>query len=128
VTDAVEDGKEVSFTPTAHYKLQGRSDQVDLGLYGLYDHLILGVWYRGIPMLKRYRPGLLNNESMVGLLGWKVKGLSASYSYDFTVSKLARARTGGSHELNITYVWGYPKKKRKVMRRLPCPDFKRSIK
>jgi type IX secretion system PorP/SprF family membrane protein len=128
VTAAVEDGREISITPTAHYKFQGKSDQVDLGVYVIYDHLITGLWYRGIPLLKYYRKGLLNDESMVAMLGWKVKGLSVCYSYDFTISKLARARTGGSHELNITYVWGYSKKKRKVMRRLPCPDFKRSIK
>jgi type IX secretion system PorP/SprF family membrane protein len=128
-TSVLEEGREVSITPTAHYKFQGMSDQVDLGVYGLYDQLILGFWYRGIPVLKRYRKGLLNNESMVFLAGWKIKGLSVSYSYDFTVSKLARARTGGSHELNVTVVWGYHKhKKKKPMRRLPCPDFKRSVK
>jgi type IX secretion system PorP/SprF family membrane protein len=129
ITGAVEEGKEVSIAPTAHYKLQGKSDQVDLGVYGIYDHMIIGGWYRGIPVLKQYRKGLTNNESIVLLVGWKVKGLSVSYSYDFTISKLVRARTGGSHELNVTYVWGYNKnKKKKPMRRLPCPDFKRSIK
>jgi type IX secretion system PorP/SprF family membrane protein len=119
-----EEGKEINLTPTVHYKFQGKSDQVDLGLYGLYDHIIFGFWYRGIPLLKQYRAGLQNNESMVFLTGWKIQRLLVSYSYDFTVSKLARANTGGSHELNITYVWEYPKKKKtKPMKRLPCPDF-----
>lgn len=115
-------GKEISVTPTAHYKSQGKSDQIDLGLYGLYDHVIMGFWYRGIPLAKQYRTGLANNESMVLLAGWRIQRLSISYSYDVTVSKLHRATTGGSHELNITYMWDYPKKKRKPMRRLPCPD------
>lgn len=118
------EGRDVSVIPTAHYKSQGKSDQVDAGIYCIYGHVLFGGWYRGIPLLKQYRPEVHNNESMVGLLGWQITNLSISYSYDFTVSKLERARTGGSHELNITYVWDYPKnKKRKPMKRLPCPDF-----
>lgn len=120
----IENDPEISVTPTIHYKAQGKSDQMDVGVYGLYGQMIVGAWYRGIPLLKQYRVGLLNDESVVGLVGWKVHGLSISYSYDFTVSKLVRARTGGSHELNITYVWDYPQnKKKKPMKRLPCPDF-----
>ena len=115
---------ELSILPTAHYKFQGKSDQLDGGLYGLYEQLIFGFWYRGIPIFKHYRAGLANNESIVWLAGWKIKGLSLSYSYDFTVSKLVQARTGGSHELNVTYVWEYPKNKKvKPMKRLPCPDY-----
>ena len=118
-----EDG-EVSITPTMHYKLQGKSDQLDLGLYGAYDQLILGIWYRGIPLLKHYREGLQNNEAVIFLAGWKItSNLSLAYSYDFTVSKLVPAKTGGSHELNITYVYNKPPKKKKPMKKLPCPKF-----
>lgn len=124
ITAFGETGKEVTLTPTAHYKFQGKSDQVDLGIYGLYGAVMGGFWYRGIPLLKHYRLGLQNNESLVFLVGAKVQRLLVSYSYDFTISKLARATTGGSHELNLTYMWDYPKKKKmKPMKRLPCPDF-----
>ena len=118
----ISSDNEIYITPTAHYKFQGKSDQLDLGVYGLYYHLIVGAWYRGIPLLKQYRSNIQNNESMVVLAGWKINNFRVSYSYDFTISKLAKARTGGSHELNVTYVLEYQRKK-KIMKRLPCPDF-----
>lgn len=119
----VNQGRDIYLTPTAHYKLQGKSDQIDLGLYFLYDHLITGFWYRGIPLLKRYRKRLQNNESFVLLAGWRVNRLSISYSFDATVSKLAPAATGGSHEINITYLYDLTRKKKKIMKKIPCPHF-----
>lgn len=119
----VNQGRDVYLTPTAHYKFQGKSDQMDLGFYFLYDHLITGFWYRGIPILKRYRNRLQNNESFVLLAGWRVNSLSISYSFDATVSKLAPANTGGSHEINITYLYDTKRKKKKIMKKIPCPHF-----
>lgn len=111
-------------TPTAHYKFQGKSQQLDLGLYSYYQQLLLGFWYRGIPLVNDYRPDLQNNESVVFQVGWKFNpSLSMSYSYDYTVSKLAIAHTGGSHELNLTYIIARQPKKIKVKRRTPCPNF-----
>jgi len=119
----LDDSKEISITPTFHYKMQGTSDQLDFGLYGIYDFLIAGFWYRGIP-IKHYQPDLTNNEAIVILGGVKFQQFSVTYSYDFTISKLIRAGTGGAHEFNITYV--YKKHKHiKPMKRLPCPDFNR---
>jgi type IX secretion system PorP/SprF family membrane protein len=114
--------KIVSLTPTFHYKFQGQSDQFDLGLYGMYDQALVGVWYRGIPFIKQYESNLQNNESIVFLLGWRYQNFCLSYSYDFTISKLSNARTGGSHEINLTFIKGH-KKKVKPMKRLPCPSF-----
>ncbi|WMJ74439.1 type IX secretion system membrane protein PorP/SprF [Cytophagaceae bacterium ABcell3] len=117
-----QSNKTVSITPTFQYKFQGRSDQVDLGIYAMYDQLIAGFWYRGIPWLKRYLPNLQNNESAIVLVGWKFQSISITYSYDFTVSRLSPAQTGGSHELNITYLHqGFRKKKKQ--KRIPCPKF-----
>lgn len=114
---------DISITPTFNYKAQGKSDQLDLGIYGIYERLMLGIWYRGIP-IKNYVNGLQNNESIVCLIGWKYKGLQVGYSYDFTISKLNLGRTGGSHEINITYIFNKPAKKKKPMKKIPCPDFK----
>lgn len=114
---------EISLTPTFNYKAQGKSDQLDLGIYGMYHRAMLGMWYRGIP-LKHYSRGLQNNESIVCLAGWKIGGLRLAYSYDFTVSKLSIGRTGGSHEINITYLFNRPPKKKKPIKKIPCPDFK----
>lgn len=107
--------------PTVHYKFQGKSDQIDIGVYTLCRKVIVGAWYRGIPF-KHYRKGLQNNESVILLGGYKLKNLSISYSYDITVSKLNIVRTLGAHEINITYIFN-KNKKVKQRRRLPCPKF-----
>lgn len=116
--------KDIFITPTIHYKFQDKSDQLDLGIYGLYHRLLLGGWYRGMPLLKEYRRGIQNNESVVLLIGYKVHPISISYSYDFTLSKLARVGTGGAHEINISYVHTWPPKRKKIIKKLPCPDFR----
>ncbi len=136
--------KAYAITPTFHYKSQGKSDQLDLGLYGIFDQLLVGVWYRGIP-LKRWRlvefdypslpdpglripqdpenpiSGLHNNESFVGVVGWIYNGIDISYSYDFIVSKLKIANTFGAHEINITFVPHHYSKVPKIKKFLPCP-------
>jgi type IX secretion system PorP/SprF family membrane protein len=122
-----DEDKEISLTPTAHYKFQGKSDQLDLGLYGIYDKLILACWYRGIP-IKNYDKKFPNNESMVIIAGIMFGSVSITYSYDFTISKLAQSRTGGSHEINLTYLHHHKPKTVKPMRRLPCPNFYKSNK
>ncbi len=116
------DDAEVSITPTFHYKFQGKSDQLDLGIYGKYDQLLVGVWYRGIPVKKLNE--IQNNESAIIYLGWRVNSWTIGYSYDIVVSRLVQARTRGAHEFNITYVY-IPSKKNKPMKRLPCPSFYR---
>jgi len=60
-----EDKSEISITPTFHYKSQGKSDQLDIGLYGMYNQLMAGVWYRGIP-IKHY--DLLSLRSQTGVV------------------------------------------------------------
>jgi type IX secretion system PorP/SprF family membrane protein len=117
----LEREKEISITPTFHYKAQGKSDQTDIGVYLIYDQLMAGLWYRGLPF-KVYSNEFNNSESMVFLLGWKLQSFSVGYSYDATVSKLSTARAGGAHELNITYIH-HKSKKYKPMKRLPCPSF-----
>lgn len=116
-----QDEKEISITPTFHYKFQGKSDQLDLGIYGIYDQLLLGAWYRGLP-IKKLSPDIPNNEAVILFLGWRVENWSFGYSYDITISRLVQAKTRGAHEFNITYVH-HVKKKRKPMKRLPCPSF-----
>lgn len=105
--------------PTVHYKFQGMSDQTDAGLYILYNEILFGIWYRGIPF-KRYESRIQNNEAIIGIIGWRIRDFRLSYSYDFTVSRLHTARTAGAHELNITYLF---KKKKGPMKVLPCPTF-----
>ncbi|MFN8437075.1 MAG: type IX secretion system membrane protein PorP/SprF [Cytophagales bacterium] len=121
--------KEVSLTPTLHYKFQGKSDQFDLGLYGIYEFFLLGVWYRGIPFKEYKKANLRNNESIVAQTGFKWERWNFSYSYDFVISSLGGIRqSGGSHEINLTYILK-PISGKSVhpTKRLPCPDFERRI-
>ncbi|HTF81668.1 MAG TPA: type IX secretion system membrane protein PorP/SprF [Cytophagales bacterium] len=112
-----------SLVPSINYKMQGKSDQLDLGLYYIRNNIMTGVWYRGLPLIKRYDRGLQNHESLALLLGWKNQDLSISYSYDIIISKLNPALPGGAHEINLTYLFEFPKKRFKRYRTLPCPDF-----
>ena len=124
-TDIMRVKHKISIIPTFQYKLQGKSDQFDIGIYGLYYQALLGVWSRGIP-IKKYQSKLSNNESLILLAGYKFSVVSVSYSYDLTVSRLIKAGSGGSHELNITYLFQKSRKPRKPMKKLPCPDLYKS--
>lgn len=122
-----ESENEVSLSPVMLYKMQGKSDQLDLGMYFRYNFLVLGSWYRGIPV-KLYKTEKSNNDAIVVMAGAIYGGFNVGYSYDFTVSKLAPAYTGGSHELSITYnfLLESNSKKRKPPgrnRKPVCPKF-----
>lgn len=108
--------KRQSVTFAANYKHQGAADQLDLGLYWNYDPLTLGVWYRDIPLLKKYS----QRDALAFLVGYKYKQLSAAYSYDFTVSRLATS-TGGTHEISVIFLFEIEQKRK--FRPIPCPHF-----
>lgn len=118
-----EDQEIFAVYPTILYKFQGKSDQLDMGIYGIYDYLKIGIWYRGLPV-KNYNNKYFNNESIIILAGFKIDNVSFSYSYDFLISKLAPVAQG-AHEINLTYL--YPKRKnfkhKYKYKKLPCPDF-----
>lgn len=117
----LEDERDISITPVIHYKGQGKADQLDLGLYGIYDQLLIGAWFRGLPLIKSYNR-IPNTESMVLMAGWNFGEVTLTYSYDLQASKL-RGYTNGAHEINLTYIF---QKKHKSghapMKRLPCPN------
>ncbi len=106
------------------YKAQGKYDQLDVGVYWLKTPLVLGIWYRGIPLLKSYQAGYMNNDALILLAGYRFKDVQLGYSYDFTISRLISS-TGGAHEISIMYEFlqdkRLKKKRRKVM--VPCPKF-----
>lgn len=97
------------------YKQQGRIQQLDLGVYWHNYPLVLGLWYRGIPMVNSHR-----GDAMVLLAGIKTRQLNIGYSYDFTISNLLGA-VRGSHEISLTFKFLLPKRKKKGS--VPCPEF-----
>ncbi len=117
----LEEEKDISITPTVHFKSQGASNQADIGIYGLYDIVMLGVWYRGIPFLNYDK--IPENESISAMIGYRYQDWSFGYSYDFIVSGLSTVKAGGAHEISITYVHHKKAKHKKPMKRLPCPTF-----
>jgi type IX secretion system PorP/SprF family membrane protein len=116
----VNPDEEKSITPTFHYKMQGKSDQLDIGLYGQYNVLIAGFWYRGIP-IKVYASEKTNNDALIFLIGFLHKGISMGYSYDYTISRLSGI-SGDAHELTLSYGFKTKKNKR-IQKILPCPKF-----
>lgn len=116
------------FTIAAHYKAQEKWDQVDVGLYWQKKDqaLLLGVWYRGIPGLKSYKPQYINHDAVSFLAGCKFGTFYFGYSYDLTISRL-RLDSGGSHEVSIAVEWVNETKfkpfRKQSLRRIPCAKF-----
>jgi type IX secretion system PorP/SprF family membrane protein len=116
--------KEKSISPTFLYKSQGEYDQLDLGVYAIYEPLMFGLWYRGIP-IKKYKEGINNNECLVFMAGIHYMGFTFCYSYDLTISTFKPA-SGGAHEIAVIYQWEIPYsnyRPKKHPRKVSCPSF-----
>jgi len=112
---------EKSISPSILYKRQGDFQQFDVGAYLTVKPLIVGMWYRGLPIANTTR-GLYNQDALVWLLGFKHDFFSLGYSYDLTISKLGPG-TAGSHELSMSYEFDNPKRRKKKVSPIPCPKF-----
>lgn len=110
-----------AFNFAAQYKSQRDWDQLDIGGYFLYDPLMAGIWYRGLPGVKRYNDNP-NNEAIILMLGVRTGEWRFAYSYDITLSQLW-GNTGGAHELSLVYEKPRKKKRRWRFRTVPCPTF-----
>ncbi len=109
-------------TLAAHYKSQGKWDQLDLGGYVDHEEITFGLWYRGLPGLKAYRPGYSNDDAVIAMIGFRTPyQLRMVYSYDITVSKLTM-KSAGAHEISVIYEWPKSGKNRRY-RAVPCPKF-----
>lgn len=111
---------ERSITPSFNYRKQGDFDQLDLGAYFTLDPVLVGLWYRGIPI--KSTDGINNNESIIFMVGLQSKRTTFGYSFDYTLSDLGIG-TGGAHEISIAYSFslGDPLKPAADVRRLKCP-------
>jgi len=118
---------EKAIIPSIIYESQGKFSQLDIGAYLLYQPVMIGVWYRGLPF-KHYAPGYPNYESIVPMIGFNYKDFTFSYSYDFVISSLTTAHSGGANEVSIIYVFGKEEIKKPGVKnkRLPCPKFYRN--
>jgi type IX secretion system PorP/SprF family membrane protein len=109
--------------PAFNYQSQGEFDQVDIGFYYEYDPIVLGIWYRGIPGLKKNPANTINQDAMAVLVGYEINNIRIGYSYDLTVSSLT-PNTGGAHELSLVMEFASKQSKKKSKRRvMPCAKF-----
>tara|TARA_B100000809_G_scaffold50172_1_gene45195 strand:- start:60 stop:1061 length:1002 start_codon:yes stop_codon:yes gene_type:complete len=121
IRENIKGDEESSMTLTYNYKHQQNWNQLDIGAYYNRSGFVLGMWYRGIPIMKT--ASLSNNDALVILLGFQSKGLRIGYSYDITISKLA-GDIGGTHEITLVFENPYEKKKIKKKRHfVPCAKF-----
>lgn len=115
---------EESITTAFNFRSQGKFDQLDLGLYWTKLPIVLGAWYRGVPLFKAYKKGYMNNDALIVLVGYQWKNIKVGYTYDITISRLI-ANTLGSHEISVIYEFNQDQKLRKKTRKviIPCPKY-----
>ncbi len=96
--------------PALHYSQQGSFRQLDAGINYHINSLLLGVWYRGLPVAKTHYAAL------VSMAGFQYKQFAFMYSYDLGLSQFALA-TGGAHEFSLGIKLGTYESKRKLRRK-----------
>ena len=111
--------KEESLSGAFNFLAQDKYRYLDLGVYYINHPLMADLWYRGLPVFKN-NP---NAGAITVLAGYRYKGMTLRYSYDFSTSKLI-TKTGGAHELSLTYLFGGDEfgRKRRKLRMVPCPE------
>jgi type IX secretion system PorP/SprF family membrane protein len=111
-----------ALAPSFVYKKQGNFDQLDVGMYFLYEPVVLGAWYRGIPIEQNVKDNI-NHDAVVVIVGFHLEKIELSYSYDVTVSELGPS-AGGAHEVALKYhIHAGLKKTKKREKFIPCPTF-----
>ena len=80
------------------FKSQGQSQQLDVGAYYKRNSLMVGLWYRGLPIISPTP----TSDALIVMLGYTNASFTVGYSYDLTVSRLI-TYTGGAHELSFIY-------------------------
>jgi type IX secretion system PorP/SprF family membrane protein len=112
-----------SLTPTLLFKHQGAFNQLDLGIFLTHKPWFVGLWYRGIPVMKTVE-SYTNNDAIVVQAGIRFERFNLGYSYDYSISKL-RTYSRGSHEVTLGIVFCSKKncKPKERLQTLPCPDF-----
>ncbi len=114
-----------AIAPSFVYKRQGRFDQLDIGTYFLYEPIVVGLWYRGIPVKQNVMDNI-SQDAIVVILGFQLEKIELSYSYDLTISELGSS-VGGAHEIALKYMLNTPhsSKNKKKEKLIPCPAFYR---
>ena len=100
-----------------NYRQMAKFSQLDIGVLGHKNNFNLGLWYRGIPVIKENS----GSDAVIFMLGYAQENYSVGISYDVTISQL-KPYTNGAIELAVIYL--FPEQQRKRNRTMvPCPGF-----
>lgn len=83
----------VFIAPSAAFIKQSDFGQIDAGAYIGFGVFFAGSWYRH---------AFTNPDAVIFSAGYSQDILKIGYSYDWTVSDLANAPSGGAHEISLT--------------------------
>ena len=112
-----------SVTFAINYQYWDKFDQLDIGAYWTHDPLILGAWFRGIPIIDKQSKTFNNIDAIIILVGLKVSpNMKIGYSYDMTVINSLFSHTGGAHEISLVYEFNKTGSRYKHTI-IPCPSF-----
>jgi hypothetical protein len=102
-----------SIQPALRYRYQDPFQQVDVGSYINLDPIVVGAWYR-----------VIENAALTGLVGVQHGMFQIGYSYDYTLSDLGNATTGGAHEISLVLNFeGADKKPYEPKAKMSCPKY-----
>ncbi|MEK6478393.1 type IX secretion system membrane protein PorP/SprF [Catalinimonas sp. 4WD22] len=113
-----------SIAPSFILKKQGSIEQLDLGVNFHYDPVMVGMWYRGMPVQESPEENQVSQDALIFLVGMKYAQFEFGYSYDITLSSLGPT-SGGAHEVSLTYHLHNPNRSRPKVKYkdIPCPTF-----
>lgn len=105
------EGHTGAITPIMYYSRQGIYQQLDMGVNFYKAPVLLGAFYRAIPLINN------NNSALVLQTGFNYNTFTFLYSYDMGIGQFARV-SGGAHEISLLLRTGQTKQtKRKYKRK-----------
>jgi len=108
------------FFVSGYFRYQSNAMQFDIGGYWQHDPFSIGLWFRGLPYLNAVQNA--NIDAIIFVVGYQIYNFNIGYSYDMTVSPIL-SRTGGSHEISISYKFDSNLNSKKRYGPVPCPNF-----
>lgn len=112
-----------TIAPSALYKRQGNFQQLDIGASIHMQPLVLGAYYRGIPILSDGFGGI-SQDAIIIQAGLEYANAEFGYSFDIQLSQLDVVSGGGAHEFSLQYNFHIPWRHRnKPKKKLHCPAF-----
>lgn len=110
--------KDESLFIACNYYQMSRFNQMIIGLMGNKGFINAGLWYRGIPILKK-NPG---SDAIIISVGYENPTYKIGISYDITTSGLNKY-TNGAIEVSLSYIIPPSDVGKKKPAIIPCPGF-----